>query len=84
MTFMTFCWRDNKAMARKRVTELEDYTPLEIHAMQVNEYYKALRKAGFPVDQALAIVSDRNSFPDWMIPEPSDIPHHYEDDEDED
>ena len=72
-------------MAKKKLVELEDYTPLEIHAMQVNEYYKALRKAGFPVDQALAIVSDINSYPDWMIPEPSDIPHHYTgDDEDED
>ena len=71
-------------MAKPKTTQLEDYTPLEIHAMQVNEYYKALRKAGFPVDQALAIVSDRNSYPDWMIPEPSDIPHHYTDDEDED
>ena len=72
-------------MAKQKTAQIEDYTPLEIHAMQVNEYYKALRKAGFPVDQALAIVSDRNSYPDWMIPETSDIPHHYtDDDEDED
>ena len=72
-------------MAKQKVDKIEDYTPLEIHAIQVNEYYKALRKAGFAVDMALAIVSDRNSYPDWMIPEPSDIPHHYtDDDEDED
>ena len=73
-------------MARKvKTVELEDFTPLEIHAMQTHEYYKALRKAGFPVDQALIIISDRNSFPDWMLPDPSDIPHHYTgDDEDED
>ena len=84
MTSMTFCWRDNKVMARKKTVELDDFSPLEIHAMQINEYYKALRKAGFSVDNALYICSERNSLPDWMMPEPSEIPHHYEDDEDED
>ena len=27
-----------------------DFTPLEIHAIQIREYYLALRKAGFSVE----------------------------------
>jgi hypothetical protein len=62
---------------------------LDTYAISVREYYLSLRKAGFPVDQALGIINDRASYPDWLIPTAPDInpvnPDHdpYED-EDED
>lgn len=72
-------------MARKvKTVESGDLTQLEVHAIQVNEYYKALRKAGFSVEMALAVLDCRGSYPDWIIPEPKDVPFTYEDDEDED
>jgi hypothetical protein len=46
---------------------------LDTYAISVREYYLALRKAGFPVDQALAIINDKASYPDWLVPE---IPEH--------
>lgn len=71
-------------MARKTKTvDAGELTQLEIHAIQINEYYKALRKAGFTVELALAVIDCRGSYPDWIIPEPKDIPFTYEDDEDE-
>lgn len=69
---------------RTKTVESGDLTELEVHAIQVNEYYKALRKAGFSVEMALAVLDCRGSYPDWIIPEPKDIPFTYEDDEDED
>jgi hypothetical protein len=50
----------------------------------MNEFYKALRKAGFAVDLSLAIITDRDAYPDWILPElPNRIDNiPYEDDED--
>ena len=73
-------------MARKqKVVDPTDFTPIEWAALQANEWYRALRKAGFSVEMALAVLDCRGSYPDWIIPEPKDIPFIYEDnDEDED
>ena len=38
----------------------------------LNEYYKALRKAGFSVEIALGILSDKDAYPGWILPEPVD------------
>lgn len=69
----------NYAMAQKRkssrrvATVREDnYTALEQYAIALNEYYKALRKAGFSVELALGILSDKDSYPGWILPEPVD------------
>lgn len=65
----------------------DDYTPLEKYCISLNEYYKALRVAGFPVDICLTMIQDKNSYPDWILP---DIPNkmnpleYIDDDEDED
>ncbi len=65
----------------------DDYTPLEKYCIALNEYYKALRVAGFPVDICLTMISDKDSYPDWLIP---DLPNkinplkYVDDDEDED
>jgi hypothetical protein len=34
----------------------------------LNEYYKSLRKAGFNDPTALFLITERASFPDWILP----------------
>lgn len=65
----------------------DDYTLLEKYCISLNEYYKALRVAGFPVDISISMIQDKASYPDWIIP---DVPNkidplkYIDDDEDED
>lgn len=64
----------------------EVLTRLDAYAISVREYYLSLRRAGFPVDQALGMC-DRNTFPDWLMPTSPDFnpvnPDHdpYEDED---
>lgn len=55
-----------KKPRKKPVTRWEGMTPLEVHAAQIHEYYKALRNAGFPVDVAMALCSDKDAQPSWF------------------
>ena len=58
-----------KAQSVKLVNSA-DYTPLEIHAIQIREYYLALRKAGFSVDAAQYLCAASAGWPDWFnLPE---------------
>jgi len=63
-----------KRKSTKRVSTVKenDYTPLEQYCIALNEYYKALRKAGFSVEIALGILSDKDAYPGWILPEPVD------------
>jgi hypothetical protein len=75
------------ATPRKRTVKTvadESYSKLDQYAIQLHEFYKSLRKAGFTVDNALYILSAKQAYPDWMQ-EPSleDIRKHIEDEEDE-
>ena len=73
-------------MARKKVIDLDTYSALDAYAIAMHEFYRSLRRAGFAVDLALAIITDRDAYPDWILPSIPDrvdrLP--YEDDEDED
>ena len=65
-----------KRKITRRVGKLEHdkvISKLDTYAISVREYYLALRKAGFPVDQSLAIINDKASYPEWLLPE---IPEH--------
>lgn len=57
-------------MAARKAKALEDqgYTPLEAYCIGLNEYYKALRKAGFPVDICLSMIMDRSLSSAFLIP----------------
>lgn len=71
-----------KKPVRKVATVKEDsYTELEMYCIRLNEFYKALRKAGFSGEWALAIMSDKDMHPDWFFPkvDPIDL---LEDEED--
>jgi len=69
--------------ARKKKTVIdESYSKLDLYAIQLNEYYKSLRKAGFSVDNALWILVTKESHPEWMQePTFNDIKQHMEDEE---
>jgi len=72
-------------MAKKRVIDLDTYNALDSWAITLNEMYKALRRSGFAVDIALAIIVDRDAYPDWILPSlPNRIDNIPYDDEDED
>jgi hypothetical protein len=71
---------------KKRVVTVKDerYTPLEMYAISINEYYKALRKAGFSIELSLGILEIRSAYPDWLLPEIPNVIDPFEYDEDED
>jgi hypothetical protein len=76
---------NRKAVRKVAVVKENDYTALETYFIQMNEVYKAARKAGFSVELALAIIADKSYLPDWMTPSSPDIidPSEVEDEEDD-
>jgi hypothetical protein len=76
-------------MARKATKALEDqgYSPLEAYSIGLHEFWKSLKKAGFTTEIALAIVTEKSAYPDWLLPTPinPNIPEpDWYDDDDED
>ena len=71
------------ATRKKKVVD-EDYSKLDQYAIELHEFYKSLRKAGFTVDNALWILSAKEMHPEWMQTAPTleDI-RKYMDEEDE-
>jgi hypothetical protein len=70
-------------MARKKVIDLDTYNALDAYSIGLHEYYKSLRRAGFSIEICLALISDRESYPDWLLPElPNRIEQLPYDDED--
>ena len=76
-------------MARKANKKLTDevYSKLDAWAIGVHEMYRSLRRAGFTVDLALAIIIEKNAYPDWILPSPINPnipePDWYEDEDDD-
>jgi hypothetical protein len=72
-------------MARKKVIDLETYNALDAWAISLQEMYRALRKAGFEVDLALAIIVEPMAYPRWILPDPVDPEKfgNYEDEDDD-
>jgi len=73
---------------RKRQTEKvadDNYSKLDQYAIELHEFYKSLRKAGFNNDNALWILSAKQAYPDWLQEKPTkrDILQHLEDEEDD-
>ena len=62
------------ATPRKKQTakavKSDELTPLDIHAIQLHELYKSFRKAGFPVDISMALITDKGAHPDWFYKVP--------------
>jgi hypothetical protein len=70
-------------MAKKKVIDLDTYSALDAWAISLQEMYRALRRAGFDVDIALAIIVEPMSYPRWILPNPVE-PDRLGDYEDED
>jgi hypothetical protein len=73
------------ATPRKRTVKTvadEGYSKLDQYSIQLHEFYKSLRKAGFTVDNALYILSAKQAYPDWMQDlSPEDIRKHIEEED---
>jgi hypothetical protein len=70
-------------MARKKVIDLDTYSALDAWAISLQEMYRALRRAGFEVDLALAVIVEPQAYPAWILPSPID-PERFGDYDDED
>jgi hypothetical protein len=72
-------------MAKKKVIDLNTYNQLDAWAISLHEMYRALRRAGFAVDVSLYLISEKDAYPDWILPSIPDrvdrIP--YEDDDED-
>ena len=61
----------------------EDYSKLDQYAIELHEFFKSLRRAGFTNDNALWLLASKESYPDWMQTLTlEDIRKHIEDEED--
>jgi hypothetical protein len=71
------------ATRKKRAVD-EDYSKLDQYAIELHEFYKSLRKAGFTVDNALWILSAKEMRPEWMVSAPTldDVRKYLDEDED--
>ena len=72
-------------MAKKRVIDLDTYSALDVWAIGLQEMYRALRRAGFDVELALAIIVEPMAYPRWILPEPVEAEKFgdYEDEDDD-
>jgi hypothetical protein len=77
------------ATSRKRTTKTktvadENYSKLDQYAIELHEFFKSLRRAGFSIDNALWILSAKEMRPEWMLSAPTleDV-RNYMDEEDE-
>ena len=71
------------ATRKKQIVD-NDYSKLDGYAIELHEFYKSLRRAGFSVDNALYILSAKQAYPDWLqtIPTIEDVRKHIDEDED--
>lgn len=71
------------ATRKKKIVD-DDYSKLDAHAIELHEFYKSLRKAGFTNDNALWLLSAKQTHPEWMQATPTiaDVRKHMEEDED--
>ena len=71
------------ATRKKRVVD-DNYSKLDQYAIELHEFYKSLRKAGFTVDNALYILSAKQTYPEWMQSAPTldDVRKYMDEDED--
>ena len=69
------------ATRKKQIVD-NDYSKLDGYAIELHEFYKSLRRAGFTVDNALYILSAKQAYPEWMQNVSiEDIKKHIEDED---
>ena len=75
------------ATRKKKVETVDtnEYNRLEMYCIWLNEYYTSLLQVGFKHDIALALIIDKDSYPDWVewkLPTDTDIAKYMDEDED--
>jgi hypothetical protein len=55
-----------KRTAKVKTVADESYSKLDQYAIEMHEFYKSLRKAGFTNDNALWLLASKDSHPDWL------------------
>lgn len=72
------------ATRKKKAVVDDNYSKLDQYAIELHEFYKSLRKAGFSVEISLGVLGMREIHPEWMTSAPSleDVRKHLEEDED--
>ena len=69
------------ATRKKKIVD-DNYSKLDQYAIELHEFYKSLRRAGFTVDNALYILSAKQAYPEWMQNVSiEDIKKHIEDED---
>ena len=73
-----------KSSPRKVKAVDDDYSKLDQYAIELHEFYKSLRKAGFTTDNALWILSEKKTYPEWMQEAPTldDVRKYLDEDDD--
>lgn len=71
------------ATRKKKVVD-DNYSKLDQYAIELHEFYKSLRKAGFSVEISLGVLGMREIHPEWMTTPPTldDVREHLDEDED--
>jgi hypothetical protein len=71
------------ATRKKKVVD-DNYSKLDQYAIELNEFYKSLRKAGFTVEISLGVLGMKELHPEWMVTAPTldEVRKHLEEDED--
>jgi hypothetical protein len=71
------------ATRKKQVVD-DNYSKLDQYAIELHEFYKALRKAGFSVEISLGVLGMKEIHPEWMraLPTLDDVRKHLDEDED--
>jgi hypothetical protein len=71
------------ATRKKKVVD-DNYSKLDQYAIELNEFYKSLRKAGFSVEIAMGVLGMKELHPEWMVTAPTldEVRKHLEEDED--
>ena len=74
-------------MARKATQALQDqgYSKLDAYCIGLYEYFCSLKRAGFKEDVAMFMITEPQSYPAWILPDPVDPEKfgNYEDEDDD-
>ena len=75
------------ATRKKRVVTVDttEYSRLDMYCIWLDEFYTSLIRAGFKHDIALALVVDKEAYPEWVewkLPTNLDIAKYMDEDED--
>lgn len=71
------------ATRKKQVVD-DNYSKLDQYAIELHEFYKSLRRAGFSVEISLGVLGMKEIHPEWMISAPTldDVRKYLDEDED--